>query len=91
MYIRMDDPRRRVAGEWAPKSEKTTGGMMYKPNGEEPMTKNEEQRHRKALAERKAGRSGIERHATFSTMHAAFLQGQASHRETVGASFEPLH
>jgi len=64
--------------------------MMYKPNGEEPMTKNEEQRHRKALAERRQDRAGTERHLTFSTLHAAFLQGQASHRETVGASFEPL-
>ena len=64
---------------------------MYKPNGEEPMTQREEQQHRKALAEsRQKKHAGAGGHSTFSTLHAAFIQGQASHRETVGASFEPL-
>ena len=62
---------------------------MYKPNGEETMTKREERRYRKAVAERRIERFRAEPSPTFSAFHAAFSARVASSMETAGAGFSP--
>jgi hypothetical protein len=59
---------------------------MYKPNGEEPMSKREEMRRREAVAERSSKASKPEnlRTAYFAALFGATSPGS----ENVGAAFE---
>jgi hypothetical protein len=59
---------------------------MYKPNGEEPMTKQEEMRRREAVAER------IKKEAKSENLRSAFYSAlfgvQSSRDDGVSAAFE---
>ncbi len=60
---------------------------MYKPNGEEPMTKHEEMRRREAIAERNSQRLGEE--PTVETLRSAFyaaiFKATALREDRIGA------
>jgi hypothetical protein len=58
---------------------------MYKPNGEEPMTKQEEARRRAALTERT--RKELKQENLHPAFYAALFGVSSSSEETVGASF----
>ncbi len=63
---------------------------MYKPNGEEPMTKREEMARKAAVAERKADRTGDDATAEVlrSAFYAALFRSSASRSNPVEANFE---
>lgn len=58
---------------------------MYKPNGEEPMTRQEEARRRAALVERSRKEPKTEN--VRSAMYAALFGAAQQREESVGASF----
>jgi hypothetical protein len=62
---------------------------MYKPNGEEPMTKQEELRRRAAILERRAERRQEEPRADAlrSAFYAALFGSASSREENVRATF----
>ncbi len=59
---------------------------MYKPNGEERMTEQEELQHRKAIAERKLerARTSPESEALKTSIYAMLAQVQTPREEVVG-------
>ena len=66
---------------------------MYKPNGEEPMTKQEEMSRKAALAERKIEQAGqnLTAEVLRSAFYAALFRSMPSnHRPVVEASFESV-
>lgn len=58
---------------------------MYKPNGEEPMTKQEETRRRTALTERT--RKELKQENLRPAFYAALFGAASSNEETASASF----
>jgi hypothetical protein len=69
--------------------ERQQGGIMYKPNGEEPMTKQEEQRRKEDVAGSKAARTGEYTVETLrSAFYAALYRSSMSRQENVAASYE---
>jgi hypothetical protein len=58
---------------------------MYKPNGEEPMTKQEEARRRAALAERT--RKELKPESARSAFYAALFGAAPTSEENVSAAF----
>lgn len=60
---------------------------MYKPNGEEPMTKKEETRRKAAIAERKREREShtMAPEALRTAFYAALFRSSSYHSDTVEA------
>ena len=65
---------------------------MYKPNGEEPMTKQEEMSRKAALAERKIEQAGqnLTAEVLRSAFYAALFRSSSNHRPVVEAIFESV-
>jgi hypothetical protein len=63
---------------------------MYKPNGEEPMTKQEEMQRKEALTARvgKEAKSGNMSGNMRSAFYAALFGAASSRNESVGSTFE---
>lgn len=61
---------------------------MYKPNGEEPMTKQEEARRRTALAER--NQKGLKGEGTRSALYAALFGAAQQAEDQASVSFSHI-